>query len=151
MGIKDTIDKINVLKIAGSELKSAGYIIAANQVVSGINKVLSSAVKKTKNKKAQDVVESTPGKAALNFAIAAGARKLPKVGDSDPIKYISSGLRVGSIARIGNSAIEKVFKRDKKDEAKPPRNDDEARPPTKQVRVEQPTDIPDEDWKVYDK
>lgn len=144
MGIKDTLDKVNFLNIARSELKSAGYIIAANQVVSSINKIISSTAKKTKNKKVQDVVESTPGKAALNFAIAAGAKKLPKIGDSDPVKYISSGLRIGSIAKVGNAAIDKVFGRgNKKEEEKTVKEE--------KVRVQQSPEanLPDEDWKNY--
>jgi len=144
MSIKDALDKINFLNIAKSELKSAGYIIAANQVVSSINKIISSTAKKTKNKKVQEAVDSASGKAALNFAIAAGARKLPKIGDSDPVKYISSGLRVGSLAKLGNSTIDKIFRRKPKEEVVDKKE---------KVRVEQSvtTKLPDEDWKNYEK
>jgi hypothetical protein len=116
--MKDILDKINFLDIAKSELKSAGYIIAANQVMKGITKVISSAAKKTNNKQVEEFVESAPGTAAINFALAAGAKKLPKVGESEAIKYIASGLRVGSLAKLGNTAIDKIFNRKKNTEDK---------------------------------
>jgi type II secretory pathway component PulF len=109
-------DKLNVLDIAKSELKSAGYIVAAGQVVNGVRKVVRSAAKKTKNEKVEKFVNSVSGDAAVNFSLAAAAKKLPHVGDSNTVKYITSGLRVGSLANIGNSIIDKITGSNKKKE-----------------------------------
>jgi len=117
MGLLDKInlDKLNFLDIAKSELKAAAYVIAAGQVVKSVNRVISSAAKKTENETVSKIVDGTPGKAAINFALAAGARKLPRVGNSNPIQYLSTGLRVGSLANLGNSIVDKVLGRNKKD------------------------------------
>lgn len=118
MGFKDTLDKVNFLDIAKSEIKSAGYIIAATQVITRVNAAVQSAAKKTKNENVQKFVESAPGSMAIEFGLAAAAKKIPKIGGSAPIEYISKGLRVGALAKVGNKVVNKVLgktKRDKKD------------------------------------
>jgi len=126
------LDKINFLEIAKSELKAAGYIMAANQVVKTVNKVVSGAAKKTKNKPVQKFVESVPGKAAVNFALAAGAVKLPRVGDTNPIKYLATGLRVGSLASVGNSVINTLLGRGDK-----PKQEESVRVPEETESLEE--------------
>ena len=64
-------------------------------------------------------VDSAPGNAVVNFSLAAAAKKLPNgIGESNPIQYITTGLRVGSLANLGNSLVDKVLGRNKKTEEK---------------------------------
>jgi len=114
---KIDLDKLNFLDIAKSELKAAGYVIAAGQVIKRVNKVIKSTAEKTKNESVNNFVKSTTGNATINYALAMMAKKLPKIGDSNPIKYISTGLRVGALANLGNAVVDKVFsKKEKKEE-----------------------------------
>jgi hypothetical protein len=98
------------------DLQSAAVIVATGQAFKLAKKGVVSGLEKIQQRKAAKAMKSDTGSAGLSYMLSLGLSKVPRFGDSEFVKSMSNGLRVGALTILGNSVLTKMLGTDDKKE-----------------------------------